>query len=123
MRLTAEQRRALDILRHADPGYDGEGVRHAGASDMIDGQAWINWRTAAALERRGLAACEGYGEEASIRVYPLCAFGPEGEHHGGELVRCDECGEPTCDFCGYGHNNEEDDWLCPHCAPEGKAGT
>ena len=50
-----------------------------------------------------------------VAVHYPCAFGPEGEHHGGELVLCDVCGRPTCDYCGCGHNDIEDDWLCPDC--------
>jgi hypothetical protein len=51
-----------------------------------------------------------------------CVPGPSGEHCDVVAV-CDECLKPTCDFCGYGHNDEEDDWLCPDHAPEGKART
>lgn len=38
-----------------------------------------------------------------------CAFGPDGSHTDVQVV-CDECGRPTCDFCGDGHNDEEDRW-------------
>ena len=55
--------------------------------------------------------------EPDAKGHPPCAFGPEGEHHDGELVCCDECGRPTCDYCGFGHNDEESDWLCPECRP------
>lgn len=70
--------------------------------------------------------CEAAKHLLKQRGAPLeapCAFGPEGKHHEGELVRCDVCGRPTCDHCGFGHNDEEEDWLCPDHAPEGQAGT
>jgi hypothetical protein len=50
----------------------------------------------------------------------VCAFGPDGEHCD-VVAACDVCLKPTCDLCGYGHNDEEDDWLCPDHQPEGEA--
>lgn len=66
--MTAAQRHALAVLHDADPRYGGEAVRTSGATHRCDGQAWINWRTARALERRGLVVCEGHGEEATVRL-------------------------------------------------------
>lgn len=51
-----------------------------------------------------------------------CEPDDSGEHCDVVAV-CDGCDKRTCDFCGYGHNEEEDDWLCPDCAPDGKART
>lgn len=66
--LTYEQQHAITLLRSADPRYNGKGVLYAGRSDLIDRQAWINWRTAAALERCDLVICEDSGDEASVRL-------------------------------------------------------
>jgi hypothetical protein len=66
-------RRALDLLDRADylPGVlccMGE------PSCLIDGQAWINWQTAEALERRRLVRIEHVNEGGDI--YPAQ---PKGE--------------------------------------------
>lgn len=54
-RLTPSQVYALAVLDSADPRYEGEGVVTSGETHMSSNQAWVNWRTAEALERRGLA--------------------------------------------------------------------
>jgi hypothetical protein len=38
------------------------GVLTTGATSLIDGQAWINWRTAYALHDRGFVRVHPYGE-------------------------------------------------------------
>lgn len=55
-------KRALILLEASN----GPGVVSADATAMIDGQAWIHWRTAYALHDRGLAEVRGYGEEAEV---------------------------------------------------------
>ena len=54
-RLTRRQRAAIDLLKRCDSYDDGWGVlTTAAGSTTIDGQAWINWRTAYSLRDRGL---------------------------------------------------------------------
>jgi hypothetical protein len=80
-RLTGMQRGALHILLlgeersaalHRRLGLDGEpdrwGVVCADRSALLDGQAWINWRTADALKRRGLVEIDGTGEDTRLRL-------------------------------------------------------
>jgi hypothetical protein len=58
--MTRKQREALAMLRkHGDSviGHGG-GVLTSSASCLVDGQPWIHWRTAQALERLGLACID-----------------------------------------------------------------
>lgn len=68
--LTVKQRVALALIREHGYSYVGEegreGVVTTEATCLLDGQPWINWRTAHALERRGLAEVRGYGEETTV---------------------------------------------------------
>ncbi len=58
---------ALAMLR-AHP--DTPGVITTGASAVYDGQPWIHWRTAEALEVRGKVKLVGYGTEgAEVRLW------------------------------------------------------
>lgn len=52
--LTGRQRQALHLLRRCADHDDGWGVVYAGTNHTYDGQAWIHWRTAEALQARGL---------------------------------------------------------------------
>ena len=81
-RLTSKQREALRLLReHGDPVIGlGGGVVCADWTGLDSGQPWINWRTAYALERRGLAKVsrdpyDDYGEitltEAGLASPPV----------------------------------------------------
>lgn len=50
--------------------HEPHGVVYAGRTDWIDGQAWIHWRTADALERRGRATVSYFppdGAEINLR--------------------------------------------------------
>lgn len=82
-RLTWRQRLALDWLlvgeRHAEALWkrlnltgevDRWGVVCAGMSGLYDSQAWIHWRTANALQARGLVEIDGRGEDARVRLTP-----------------------------------------------------
>lgn len=68
-RLTQAQRAAIDLLRACDDYDDGWGVvgNNAG-SETIDGQPWINWRTAYSLERRGIVEITSWVDGAIIRL-------------------------------------------------------
>lgn len=67
-RLTARQRTALALLRDC-AGYDeGWGVVTATETHCSGGQPWINWRTVAALERRGYVEVEDWFEPEGGRV-------------------------------------------------------
>lgn len=70
--LSRKQREALKMIREHGYGYVGEegreGVVTSGPTCLIDGQPWINWRTAYALARRGLAEVRGLGEEQTVWV-------------------------------------------------------
>lgn len=48
------QRDALELLRRCYGHDNGWGVVTSSPSCSLDGQAWIHWRTAYALEARGL---------------------------------------------------------------------
>jgi hypothetical protein len=53
--LTPAQRRARDLLRECDAYADGWGIMVSpGPTTAEDGQAWIYFRTALAMERRGI---------------------------------------------------------------------
>lgn len=64
-RLTPPQVYALALLGSADPRYEGEGVVTSDESRMVDNQAWIHWRTAEALQRRGLAYIVSHGPDGA----------------------------------------------------------
>lgn len=64
--MTRNQRIALSILRQHGP----EGVVTSGATGVIDSQPWVNWRTAEALQRKGLVVLDGWGEERTLRLAP-----------------------------------------------------
>lgn len=67
MRLTANEKRALDTMHAADERYDGEGVVTTDAGSWLDGgQAWVNWRTARSLERKRLADIEHFDDAVSM---------------------------------------------------------
>jgi hypothetical protein len=56
--VNAKTRQALRMLQqHGDPaiGPGGGTVMSTETSKLIDGQPWVHWRTADALERAGLA--------------------------------------------------------------------
>lgn len=53
-RLTSGQRDALELLKRCYGHDAGWGVVTSSQSCALDGQAWVHWRTAFALERRGL---------------------------------------------------------------------
>jgi hypothetical protein len=55
--VTRKQREALRMLQqHGDPHIGpGGGVVMNEATALFDGQPWLHWRTAEALERSGLA--------------------------------------------------------------------
>lgn len=80
-KLTSKQQLALRILvkgeecsadLHRRLGLEGEidrwGVVCADMSGLLDGQAWINWRTANALKRRDLVEIDGSGEDTRLRL-------------------------------------------------------
>lgn len=53
--LTGAQRRARDLLRACDAYADGWGIMVSpGPTQSQDGQAWIYFRTALAMERKGV---------------------------------------------------------------------
>jgi len=58
--MTTQQDAAVALLRECANYDDGWGVVFAGRepSHKTDGQAWIQWRTAEALERRGIVEIE-----------------------------------------------------------------
>lgn len=58
---------------------------------------------------------ERFGPSSTEPTEEPCAFGPEGEHHDGELVCCDICRRPTCDYCGKREEGGDEGWLCPDC--------
>lgn len=70
MRLTPRQTEALSIIaRHGirytdDP--DVYAVVTTQETCVLDGQPWINWQTAYALQRRGFGKVDGYGEETQF---------------------------------------------------------
>jgi hypothetical protein len=51
-------RRVLEMLLDCETDVDPWGVIHAGATGVYDGQAWVNYRTANALHRRGLVVLD-----------------------------------------------------------------
>jgi hypothetical protein len=59
---TAKMQAALELLRR----YDEPGVYAADYTATIDGQPWINWRTADALERRGLVTIDHVLQEVRL---------------------------------------------------------
>jgi len=67
-RLNPLQRTALELLvAQEQHGYrNGEGVASMAASALMDGQAWIHFQTARALERRGLVTLDyTYADEGA----------------------------------------------------------
>jgi hypothetical protein len=44
----------------------GAGVMTSGRTEMCDQQAWINWQTALALERRGFVRLDAHDEGADV---------------------------------------------------------
>jgi hypothetical protein len=60
--MTAKMQAALELLRR----YDEPGVYGADETATIDGQPWINWRTAEALERRGLVTIDREMQEVRL---------------------------------------------------------
>jgi len=72
-RLTLKMANAIRICEQYGVFYrddpDAHAVVASGETGVYDGQAWINWRTCAALERRGLGKVEGWGEEAEFILF------------------------------------------------------
>lgn len=56
--LTTSQRKALRLMFVCESGGDGWAVVAAAATHKLGSQAWIHWRTAIALWRRGLVEAE-----------------------------------------------------------------
>jgi hypothetical protein len=44
----------------------GAGVMTVGRTELIDGQPWINWQTAKALERRGFVRLDTHEDGADV---------------------------------------------------------
>lgn len=70
--LSTAQRNALHRLHAAKARWPWDndpwvGVVTTSASALIDGQAWIHWRTARALAARGLVVIEA-GDEPRLRL-------------------------------------------------------
>jgi hypothetical protein len=69
-RVSRLQREALDRIRRADPGeaylVSCESFSESGGVGVRWTQAFINFRTARALERRGLVRIDGRGEDATV---------------------------------------------------------
>lgn len=68
--MTTAQRKALQMLRTADH----PGIVTTSRSAMYDGQPWIYWRTAHALERLGVVTIAEYDEDDGYEVH-LCEKG------------------------------------------------
>jgi hypothetical protein len=68
---------AEDWLREAARrGHEPHGVVTYDASAISDGTPWIHWRTARALEARGIARIDYHpGEGADIYLVPAAASG------------------------------------------------
>ena len=70
--MTPKMREALAMLQeHGESDYDETakwGVVTTDATHLSSGQPWINWRTAEALERAGVAQVRGYGEECEVWI-------------------------------------------------------
>jgi len=67
--LTPLQREALGALANTYPGAESDNAVHSGIDCYWDGQAWIGFRTAEALRRRGLVVvsrAEPYDEYPAI---------------------------------------------------------
>lgn len=68
--LSVKQREAFRLV--CDHGEIMRGTRigviTTGPTALIDGQPWINWRTAEALERRNLGRVVGVGEEEEFEL-------------------------------------------------------
>lgn len=68
-----KQANALRIIRQYGVFYRDDPHAYAvvasGETGVYDGQAWINWRTCVALERRGLGKIEGWGEESEFILF------------------------------------------------------
>jgi hypothetical protein len=67
-RLTLPQRTAVERLRRCESLDNGWGVicQATGNDGVYDGQAWVNWRTVRALERRGLVEAEWDDERVRL---------------------------------------------------------
>lgn len=60
--MTRRQKFALIILEDGR----GSGVMTSGRTQISDGQAWVNWQTAMALERRGFVRLDTHDEGADV---------------------------------------------------------
>jgi hypothetical protein len=73
--LSPAMQKAMSLLTRADylPG-----VMCSEGSCLMDGQAWINWQTAEALEQRGLVRIERIDGGGDIYL-PICDPQTKGE--------------------------------------------
>lgn len=67
-RLTPKQRGAIDLLRACDYYDNGWGAVASGETCRLDGQPWINWRTAYSLRAKGVVEIEEFGPGDGARV-------------------------------------------------------
>lgn len=68
VRLTSPQRAAIGRLRRCESLDNGWGVicRATGEDGIYDGQAFVNWRTVRALQRRGLVEADWDDERVRL---------------------------------------------------------
>lgn len=70
MRLSPKQQEALSLIARHGIRYTNDPDVYAVVTSMatcvLDGQPWINWRTAYALESKGFGKVDGYGEETQF---------------------------------------------------------
>jgi hypothetical protein len=67
-RMTRLMRAAVCLLREHENYDEGWGVVGCESTGLIDGQPWVHWRTAAALEDRGLVKVENWDEPVGGRL-------------------------------------------------------
>lgn len=80
--LTGAQAHALSLIRsHPGITYRGDPNVYSPVTSGptgVDGSfVWINYRTAQALENRGLGRIEGYGEECEFALFPVAEDDPD----------------------------------------------